>query len=70
MGKQQEQAQKCIDGQSFWVCSKCADKYSKKPPYKYPLTMHLANCDICGCYKPVGPSRKLFGHYKSDIHKD
>jgi len=61
----QERIDECCRGVSRWVCIDCADKYSKNPPYEYPLTTHNNTCYICEEHKIVGPSRKLFGFYKS-----
>ena len=60
-----ERILKCRKGESHWVCVDCADKYSENPPYKYPMTMHNNTCFICEEHKVVGPSRKLFGFYRS-----
>jgi len=66
----EQRIQQCIDGDNHWVCFECARTHSKNPPYGHLLTMHMATCDICECHKPVGPSYKLFGSYRSDIHKE
>jgi len=63
-----ERIDQCTKGHSFWVCVDCADKHSTNPAYEYPLTVHNDMCYICEQHAVVGPSRKLFGHYKSDIH--
>jgi len=64
-----ERILQCRGGEQHWVCVDCADKYSENLPYEYPLTVHTGVCYICEKETTVGPSRKLFGFYKSDIHK-
>jgi len=64
---EEKRALECINRGNFWVCTDCANKYSKNPPYGSVLTMHNNTCYICEQHKMVGPSYKLFGYYQSDI---
>ena len=56
---------KVLKGEISWVCTNCAEQFSKKQPYEYPYTAHEDTCDICGETKSVGPAVKLFGYYRS-----
>lgn len=62
--EQQKRIDECIAGKSHWICFPCANKYSKNPPYNDILTVSEGTCYICHTKTVIGPSRKLFGHYK------
>jgi len=65
---EQDRAQKCINNKdTYLVCFNCANKYSKNKPYNDVLTMRNSECYICQQHKMVGPSYKLFGHYKRNF---
>ena len=59
-----ERIKECQQGVSRYVCTDCADKYSQREPYEYPMTMYNNTCYICEEHKVIGPSRKLFGFYR------
>ena len=48
-----------------WSCFNCGAEFSVNEPYSNPMTVHEGTCDICGAKTVVGPSRKIFGYYRS-----
>ena len=64
MKDDQEVIKGCQEGQAYWVCFDCGDKYAERKPYDGTITVHSGVCDICHKNETVGPARKLFGFHR------